>query len=145
MGFTRENGALGIGIIHPAGAFGNPLSNIVLHQRAGASGLLNCRTPTKARASGLEHGGDVDHPVGRSRLGNGNGTFGLLSTVETGLSGGLEALAAGDFNGDGKLDLAVLLGTGPITILLGNGDGTFTVGSTTNDEDGPEAIRRCGF
>lgn len=38
------------------------------------------------------------------------------------------AVATGDFNGDGKLDLVVLTGcgTGPcVSILLGNGDGTF--------------------
>jgi hypothetical protein len=36
-------------------------------------------------------------------------------------------LIAADFNGDGKIDLAAMGGTGnTVTILLGNGDGTFT-------------------
>jgi phospholipase C len=40
-------------------------------------------------------------------------------------------LATGDFNGDGKLDMAVANGsTHSIQILLGNGDGTFTEGAS---------------
>lgn len=64
-------------------------------------------------------------------LGNGDGTFQAALTTKTGVQP--NSLAAGDFNGDGLLDLAVLneCGTssgctaGDISILLGNGDGTF--------------------
>ena len=39
---------------------------------------------------------------------------------------GASAIATGDFNGDGKLDLAVVNTTdGTVSILLGNGEGTF--------------------
>jgi hypothetical protein len=65
-------------------------------------------------------------------LGNGDGTFQTQATYSFNvgpLSGhGLEpwALVAGDFNGDGKLDLAVTLQyANGVAILLGNGDGSF--------------------
>ena len=59
------------------------------------------------------------------RLGAGDGTFGGNRT--TNLSTKPTALAAGDFNGDGNLDLAAALpNSNQIQILLGSGTGTFT-------------------
>jgi uncharacterized protein (DUF2141 family) len=56
-------------------------------------------------------------------LANGDGSF--RPTVNNALgSGQVRAMAAADFNGDGKMDLAVANGT-DVAILLGNGDGTF--------------------
>jgi hypothetical protein len=54
-------------------------------------------------------------------LGKGDGTF----TVGQSMSFNTQSIAIADFNGDGKLDLA-LSGSAQTTILLGNGDGTFT-------------------
>jgi len=63
-------------------------------------------------------------------LGNGDGTFTLASTWG-GIPGYVPwAVTVADFNGDGKLDIAVLGGSEytngcTVSILLGNGDGTF--------------------
>jgi len=66
-------------------------------------------------------------------LGNGDGTFQPQTTLSTSYFPG--SIAAGDFNGDGVLDLAVANRSLPpasysaaITIFLGNGDGTFKPG-----------------
>lgn len=64
-------------------------------------------------------------------LGNGDGTFTPAPNAQVGV--GPESILLADFNGDGKLDLAVSnigtgLGNGSTTnvmVLLGNGDGTF--------------------
>ena len=55
-------------------------------------------------------------------LGNGDGTFQPASNITAGKNP--RALAASDFNRDGKADLAIIDSTG-VGVLLGNGDGTF--------------------
>ena len=66
-------------------------------------------------------------------LNNGKGAFGTASLISSvaALSPHQNALAIADFNGDGKLDIAVAPNyyagsySGNVYILLGNGDGTF--------------------
>ncbi len=66
-------------------------------------------------------------PVNVVFLGNGDGTFQPAKTFAAGSR--LSSLVAGDFNGDGRLDLAVYDSDG-VQMLLGNGDGTFQPAET---------------
>jgi FG-GAP-like repeat/Bacterial Ig-like domain (group 3) len=74
----------------------------------------------------------LDGPGVGILLGNGDGSFTAGAYYLDYSSGALdtEGIAVGDFNGDGKQDLAVSdLLNQTVTILTGNGDGTFTVGA----------------
>ena len=58
-------------------------------------------------------------------LGNGNGTFHPVAKYVVSFG---NSVAVGDFNRDGKLDLAVAnFGSSSVGVFLGNGDGTFNV------------------
>ncbi len=75
-------------------------------------------------------------------LGKGDGTFTQsLSASQADL---FEGMVAGDFNNDGKQDIAVSDNTftQTITLYLGNGDGTFTQGTTidVSNESGGSAV-----
>src|SRR5262249_60081786 len=72
-----------------------------------------------AGGGGFRQGGSVD-----VLLGKGDGTFTARHSYPAAV--GPAAVALGDFNGDGKLDLAVAnTGGNNISVLLGQGSGTF--------------------
>ena len=74
-------------------------------------------------------------------LGNGVGTFTQPSGSPIPLGQSLSAIVTADFNGDGKLDLAVTDSAGnAVIILLGNGDGTFGTPSPIPVGNGPYGI-----
>ena len=74
-------------------------------------------------------------------LGNGDGTFTVAAPVE--LPALPYSIAVGDFNGDGKTDMAVA--SGGLTVLLGNGDGTFTVGRAPTIQVSPTCVQAGDF
>ena len=74
-------------------------------------------------------------------LGNGDGTFQARRSFTTGT--GPLAIAIGDFNGDGKADLVATdsaAGAGTLSVLLGNGNGTFQARQSFVTGTGPAFV-----
>jgi hypothetical protein len=77
--------------------------------------------------------------------GNGDGTFQQPITVALPSGSGASSIVAADFNNDGRTDLALTdSGLNEVSILLGNGDGTFQ-SSTIAVPGGPYAIAAGDF
>ena len=80
-----------------------------------------------------------DDPRRRINLSLGDGRGGFTAPTYHWLSFDVHAIAEGDVNGDGHLDLAIGAGFNGAFLLFGNGDGTFS--EATEIDFGSEATR----
>jgi hypothetical protein len=79
-------------------------------------------------------------------MGNGDGTFANPQSYSLDPSGAPNAVAVGDFNGDGIPDAAVAVGiVNTVAILLGNGDGSFQSPVSYSVASGPVMITTADF
>jgi hypothetical protein len=79
-------------------------------------------------------------------LGNGNGTFQPAVHYDTGAGTTPHAVAVGDINGDGRADLvSANINTDDVSVLLGNGNGTFQSAVHYPVGDGPHDLVVADF
>ncbi len=130
-----------------SGAFNNVTQTALLNETFPIGGIYG----SSAAAGDFNGDGKLDMAVAADTpssnsavnvlLGNGDGTFTRASGLPISLGQYLSAIVAADFNGDGKLDLAVTDSDANVVyILLGNGDGTFQTPIAIPVGNDPDAI-----
>lgn len=102
--------------------------------------------PVSVAAADLSGSGHDDLIVGSGDgtvsllMGDGSGHFNALPAVSVG-PGSLSAVVAGDFNGDGRPDLAISeANAGKVTVLLGLGNGSYQPGTSYRVGNSPQSL-----
>ena len=145
--YDPKDGGVSILLGHGDGTFARP-AHIALNNQ-----------PVVGVLADLNHDGKLDlalayDGIGPNQggvevlLGKGRGAFG--AATRTALKGYPDGIAAGDLNGDGKVDLAVATvispasgkaaAVGGVDVLAGNGAGKFGPTTYFNDADGPTQV-----
>jgi hypothetical protein len=135
------NGVSGVALGYGEGAF-NSAGTLYTQGFAGGAAVGDFNRDGKLDVA-VAGGGSATYPDSgiAISLGNGDGTFTQATASPIFVGQTLDAIVAGDFNGDGKLDLATADAAGTtVYVLLGNGDGTFQSPIAITVGDGPSAI-----
>ncbi len=117
---------------------------------AGQAQLLTAALPAGSLHLYARYDGDVNDALALSSalpftVAAGPG-FGLGNPTSFAVGTAPVSVTAADFNLDGRMDLAVANSTGnSVSILLGNGDGTFSTGVTLNAGTLPTSIATTDF
>ncbi len=89
---------------------------------------------------------DGNASLGETTLAGGAASLSWLNTATPAAGNDPQGIATGDFNGDGNPDIAVAnRNDGTVTILLGDGRGTFTQASVVPDVYSAQAIAVADF
>src|SRR5208337_5031214 len=140
INYVSLNGVNAVSILQNSGdgTFQTPVS------------YLTGQAPSWVVSADFNHDGVPDLAVNNAAdntvsilLGKPDGTF--AAKADYNVAFGPNQLVVGDFNGDHKLDLAVTastpdIGGGAVSLLLGNGDGTFQSAVSYGTGDDPFAV-----
>jgi uncharacterized protein (DUF2141 family) len=164
VGDFNGDGKLDLAVASPNPAYPQPGAVSVLLGDGGGnftlawtafttSGLLSLWQPNSLAVGDFNQDGKLDlavfglpfgPPVVFVYLGDGTGNFTLASTPDAGGWG--YSVVAGDFNGDGKVDLAVAnYFWSTVSTLLGDGTGQFTLAASIPTGSLPQALATGDF